>query len=102
VLLLDEPTSALDVSVQAEILNLLKRLHRERGLTMILVSHNLAVVGFLCSRVAIMRNGEIVEELDVERVRAQQVDNDYSRSLLLATGGYQRKAAEALGIDTAL
>jgi len=102
VLLLDEPTSALDVSVQAEILNLLKRLHRERHLTMILVSHNLAVVGFLCSRVAIMRNGEIVEELDVERVRAQQVDNDYSRSLLLATGGYQRKAAEALGIDTAL
>jgi peptide/nickel transport system ATP-binding protein len=102
VLLLDEPTSALDVSVQAEILNLLKRLHRERHLTMILVSHNLAVVGFLCSRVAIMRNGEIVEELDVERVRAQQVDNDYSRSLLLATGGYQRKAAEALGIDKAL
>ncbi|MEX3932300.1 ABC transporter ATP-binding protein [Paraburkholderia phymatum] len=100
VLLLDEPTSALDVSVQAEILNLLKRLHRERDLTMILVSHNLAVVGFLCSRVAIMRNGEIVEELDIGRIRAQQVDNEYSRSLLLATGGYQRKAVEALGIDT--
>jgi peptide/nickel transport system ATP-binding protein len=102
VLLLDEPTSALDVSVQAEILNLLKRLHQERNLTMILVSHNLAVVGFLCSRVAIMRNGEIVEELDVERVRAQQVDNDYSRSLLLATGGYQRKAIDAIGVDAAL
>ncbi|SEI67044.1 ABC transporter ATP-binding protein [Paraburkholderia diazotrophica] len=100
VLLLDEPTSALDVSVQAEILNLLKRLHRERELTMILVSHNLAVVGFLCSRVAIMRNGEIVEELDIGRIRVQQVDNEYSRSLLLATGGYQRKAVEALGIDT--
>lgn len=102
VLLLDEPTSALDVSVQAEILNLLKRLHRERNLTMILVTHNLAVVSFLCSRVAIMRNGEIVEELDVEKVRAQQVDNEYSRSLLLATNGYQRKAVDALGIDTAL
>jgi len=102
VLLLDEPTSALDVSVQAEILNLLKRLHQERNLTMILVSHNLAVVGFLCSRVAIMRNGEIVEELDVERIRAQQVDNEYSRSLLLATGGYQRKAVEALGVDASL
>jgi peptide/nickel transport system ATP-binding protein len=101
VLLLDEPTSALDVSVQAEILNLLKRLHRERNLTMILVSHNLAVVGFLCSRVAIMRNGEIVEEHGIDRIRAQQVDNDYSRSLLLATGGYRRSAAEALGIDSA-
>ncbi len=98
VLLLDEPTSALDVSVQAEILNLLKRLHQERNLTMILVSHNLAVVGFLCSRVAIMRNGEIVEALNVERIRAQQVDNEYSRSLLLATGGYRRNAAEAPGV----
>ncbi|WP_025596427.1 ABC transporter ATP-binding protein [Burkholderia sp. WSM2230] len=102
VLLLDEPTSALDVSVQAEILNLLKRLHRERNLTMILVSHNLAVVGFLCSRVAIMRNGEIVEELPIEKVRAQQVDSEYSRKLLLATGGYQRKAAEVFGVDASL
>ncbi|BCF91632.1 MULTISPECIES: ABC transporter ATP-binding protein [Paraburkholderia] len=102
VLLLDEPTSALDVSVQAEILNLLKRLHRERNLTMILVSHNFAVVGFLCSRVAIMRNGEIVEELDIERVRAQQVESEYSRSLLLATGGYRRKAVEGIGVDASL
>jgi len=102
VLLLDEPTSALDVSVQAEILNLLKRLHRERHLTMILVSHNFAVVGFLCSRVAIMRNGEIVEELDIERVRAQQVESEYSRSLLLATGGYRRKAVEGIGVDASL
>jgi peptide/nickel transport system ATP-binding protein len=102
VLLLDEPTSALDVSVQAEILNLLKRLHRERNLTMILVTHNLAVVSFLCSRVAIMRDGEIVEELDVEKIRAQQVDHEYSRSLLVATNGYQRKSVDALGIDTAL
>ena len=102
VLLLDEPTSALDDSVQAEILNLLKRLHRERNLTMILVSHNLAVVGFLCSRVAIMRNGEIVEALDVERVRAQQVESEYARSLLLATGGYQRKIVETLGVDASL
>ncbi|SDH81003.1 peptide/nickel transport system ATP-binding protein [Paraburkholderia steynii] len=102
VLLLDEPTSALDVSVQAEILNLLKRLHQERNLTMILVSHNLAVVGFLCSRVAIMRNGEIVEELDIERVRAQQVESEYSRSLLLATGGYRRKAVEVIGVDASL
>jgi peptide/nickel transport system ATP-binding protein len=102
VLLLDEPTSALDVSVQAEILNLLRRLHRERNLTMILVSHNLAVIGFLCSRVAVMRNGEIVEELGIEAIRAQQVGNDYTRSLLLATGGYERKAVEVIGMDATL
>ncbi|TDN63528.1 ABC transporter ATP-binding protein [Paraburkholderia sp. BL10I2N1] len=102
VLLLDEPTSALDVSVQAEILNLLRRLHVERKLTMILVSHNLAVIGFLCSRVAVMRNGEIVEELGIDAVRAQQVQHDYTRSLLLATGGYQRKVVDVIGVDAAL
>ncbi|MFC0696721.1 ABC transporter ATP-binding protein [Paraburkholderia humisilvae] len=102
VLLLDEPTSALDVSVQAEILNLLRRLARERDLTIILVSHNLAVVGFLCSRVAVMRDGEIVEELGIEAVRAQQVRHDYTRSLLVATAGYRRNAADAIGVDAAL
>jgi len=102
VLLLDEPTSALDVSVQAEILNLLRRLARERNLTMVLVSHNLAVVGFLCSRVAVMRNGEIVEALDIDAVREQRVQHEYTRSLLLATAGYRRNAADAIGVDTAL
>jgi peptide/nickel transport system ATP-binding protein len=102
VLLLDEPTSALDVSVQAEILNLLRRLHRERKPTMVLVSHNLAVVGFLCQRVAVMRNGEIVEQRDIEQIRAQQVEHEYTRSLLLATEGYQRKAVETIGVDAAL
>ena len=55
-LLLDEPTSALDVSVQAEILNLLKRLRREQKLTYLLVTHNLPVVSFLCDRLAVMRH----------------------------------------------
>ncbi|WP_277183340.1 ABC transporter ATP-binding protein [Caballeronia sp. BR00000012568055] len=91
VLLLDEPTSALDVSVQAEILNLLKRLHTERRLTMILVSHNLAVVGFLCQRVAVMQNGEIVEQLDINAVRARNVQHEYTRRLLAATDGYVRE-----------
>jgi peptide/nickel transport system ATP-binding protein len=95
VLLLDEPTSALDVSVQAEILNLLRRLHRERKLTMVLVSHNLAVVGFFCQRVAVMRNGEIVEQCDIASIRAQRVEHEYTRSLLIATGGYQREPVQA-------
>ncbi|EEE03002.1 ABC transporter, ATP-binding protein [Burkholderia multivorans CGD1] len=95
VLLLDEPTSALDVSVQAEILNLLRRLHRERNLTMIIVSHNLAVIGFLCQRVAVMQHGEIVEQLRIEDVRAGQVARDYTRTLLQATEGYRRLAPAA-------
>jgi peptide/nickel transport system ATP-binding protein len=92
VLLLDEPTSALDVSVQAEILNLLRRLHVQRRLTMMLVSHNLAVVGFLCQRVAVMKDGEIVEKLGIEAVRSRDVQHDYTRRLLNATDGYSREA----------
>ncbi len=57
ILLLDEPTSALDVSIQAEVLNLLQDLKLRLDLTMILVSHNLAVVGHMCSRVAVMNLG---------------------------------------------
>ncbi|MCR1767148.1 ABC transporter ATP-binding protein [Burkholderia glumae] len=91
VLLLDEPSSALDVSVQAGILNLLRRLHRERGLTMLLVSHNLAVVGFLCERLAVMRHGAIVEQLAIEDLRAARVASDYTRTLLAATDGYRRR-----------
>ena len=90
VMLLDEPTSALDVSVQAEVLNLLKKLHQERGLTMLLVSHNLAVVAFLCSQLSVMQHGQIVESLSTDAVRAGEVRTDYARRLLTATEGYHR------------
>jgi ABC-type dipeptide/oligopeptide/nickel transport system ATPase subunit len=82
ILLLDEPTSALDVSVQAEILNLLKRLRRERGLTYILVTHDLAVVSFLCDRLAVMRQGRIVEVAPVASLRAGTMSDPYSRELI--------------------
>ena len=87
VLLLDEPTSALDVSVQAEILNLLKRLRREQGLTYLLVTHNLPVVSFLCDRLAVMRQGRIVEVADVALLKTGQLAEPYSRELLAATEG---------------
>lgn len=93
VLLLDEPTSALDVSVQAEILNLLKRLRREQGLTYLLVTHNLPVVGFLCDRLAVMRNGRIVEVADVELLKRGELAEPYSRELLAATAGRAEPAA---------
>jgi len=96
ILLLDEPTSALDVSVQAEILNLLQRIRRERGLTYILVSHNLAVVAHLCARVAVMNRGRFVEELDVASLRAHRTRQPYTAQLLRASEGYDRQAAEAL------
>ena len=93
VLLLDEPTSALDVSVQAEVLNLLKKLHQERGLTMLLVSHNLSVVSFLCPRLAVMQHGQMVESLSTDAVRVGQVNTDYTQQLLQAAQGYRRMAA---------
>ena len=89
-LLLDEPTSSLDVSVQAEILNLLTRVRRERALTTIFVSHDLAVVAHLCERVAIMRLGEIVETLPVEALRRNGAASHYGRELIAASRGYVR------------
>jgi len=87
VLLLDEPTSALDVSVQAEILNLLKRLRAEQRLTYLLVTHNLPVVSFLCDRVGIMRAGELVEVAPVDALRRGLFKHPYAQELFAASGG---------------
>jgi peptide/nickel transport system ATP-binding protein len=96
VLLLDEPTSSLDVSVQAEILNLLAALRAERGLTYLFVSHNLAVIAHMCSELAIMKEGRIVEQVDAAALRSGALADAYSRQLLRSSEGYDRAAAAAL------
>jgi peptide/nickel transport system ATP-binding protein len=85
ILLLDEPTSALDVSIQAEILNLLNRLRRELNLTFVLVSHDLAVISYMCERLMVMRNAAPVETLTRDQLRAGQVADAYSAQLLSAS-----------------
>ncbi|MBC7163849.1 MAG: ABC transporter ATP-binding protein [Roseovarius sp.] len=82
ILLLDEPTSALDVSVQAEILNLLVDLRRAHNLTYIMVSHDLGIVGHLCERIAVMRQGTFEEILNVEELRRLEAKSPYTRHLL--------------------
>ncbi|MFB6427443.1 dipeptide/oligopeptide/nickel ABC transporter permease/ATP-binding protein [Streptomyces microflavus] len=82
-LIADEPTTALDVVVQAEVLELLRRLQRDRGLGVLLVTHNLGVVADLCDRVAVMSAGRIVETGTAEQVVHAPRD-PYTRSLLEA------------------
>jgi peptide/nickel transport system ATP-binding protein len=90
VLLLDEPTSALDASVQAEVLNLLEALQKQRALTFVMVSHDLAVVTHLCDRLLVMQRGRRVEEVASSDLAAQQVQADYTRQLMRASVGFTR------------
>jgi ABC-type glutathione transport system ATPase component len=83
VLIADEPTSALDVTVQAEILDLLRRVREERGMSVLFISHDLAVIAELCDRIAVMRLGRVVEEGPTTRVLGEPVD-DYTTRLVAA------------------
>lgn len=82
-LLCDEPTTALDVTIQHQILELLKRVNREFHIGILFISHDLNVVRKLCNRVAVMRRGKIVEEGTVEQVFYKPQD-DYTKRLIAA------------------
>ncbi|MBL8710785.1 MAG: ABC transporter ATP-binding protein [Rhodospirillaceae bacterium] len=89
-ILLDEPTSALDVSIQAEILNLLDDIRRDLGVTYLLVSHDLGVVAHMCDRLAVMRQGALVEVASQGDLAAGALREPYSQQLMLASKGYDR------------
>jgi len=83
-LIADEPTTALDVTVQAEVLELLRDLQREYDMGVVLVTHNFGVVADICDRVAVMQNGRIVETADAETIFAHP-QHPYTQMLLGST-----------------
>ena len=82
-LICDEPTSMLDISVQAQVLSMLKKIHREHGIALLYISHDLDVIRALCQRVAVMKDGEIVEMGQTEAIFSRP-SHPYTRALLEA------------------
>jgi peptide/nickel transport system ATP-binding protein len=92
VLIADEITSALDVTIQAQILDLLERIRQKEDLTIIYISHDLAIVRMICSRVAVFRDGQLIEIGDVGDV----LDNpreDYTRTLIASAPRFSNQQA---------
>ena len=83
-LICDEPTSALDASMRTQILNLLSELRRRRGLTMVMISHDLRVVRYLCNRIAVMYMGRLVEIADRDQL-FERPGHPYTRALIAAS-----------------
>ncbi|MFC3058691.1 ABC transporter ATP-binding protein [Paenirhodobacter populi] len=97
VLIADEPVSALDASVQAQIINLLRRLNREKGLTIVFISHDMNVVRYLCDRVAVMYLGEVVELNDSAALFAEP-RHPYTRALIGAVPDVHHPHREGLPV----
>jgi len=94
-LIADEPTTALDVTVQAQVLELLKELQRQHGLAMLFISHDLAVVGQMAGRVAVMRAGQVVETGPCTKLLTSP-EHAYTRSLLAAVPTMRTKRGQPL------
>jgi len=94
-LLLDEPTSALDVLARLEIIELLERLRRERGIALLLVSHDLALVARLAEQVAVMAEGRFVELCPAAALKSGAVTHPLTKALIAAGRGFRRAAPPA-------
>ncbi|MGL4778266.1 MAG: ABC transporter ATP-binding protein, partial [Aeromonas veronii] len=93
----DEPTSALDVSVQAQILNLLKDLQQELKLTMLFISHDLPVIRQMCDRIGVMQHGHLVEVAETEKLFTN-AEHEYSRKLISLMPEFKGMSREGLEI----
>ena len=91
VLLADEPTSALDVTVQAEVLELLRELRSRDGMSVLFISHDLAVIAELCDRVAVMQSGSIVEQGPTDQIMSAP-QHPYTADLLRSVPAIERRA----------
>ena len=100
-LIADEPTTALDVTIQAQILELLKKLHDERNMSIVIISHDMGVMATMCDRIAVMYGGIIVEEGTVDEI-FYKPKHPYTKALLQSIPHPEHAKGEKLiGIDGA-